>query len=64
MRRPRLLAPAGSSYAIYHCVSRVVNREKVFGEAEKEQFVKYMRLYAKLYGLRIITYCLMANHFH
>jgi len=64
MRRPRLLAPPGFSYAIYHCVSRIVNRDMVLGEAEKEQFVKYMRLYAKLYGLNILTFCVMDNHFH
>ncbi|MFN0128848.1 MAG: transposase, partial [Verrucomicrobiales bacterium] len=64
MRRPRLLAPAGFSYAIYHCTSRIVNRDMVLGDAEKEQFIKYMRLYAKLYGLQILTYCIMDNHFH
>ena len=64
MRRPRLLAPPGIRFAIYHCVSRVVNRDKVFGEAEKNHFIKLMRLYAQLYGLRILTHCLMDNHFH
>ncbi|MFN0128492.1 MAG: transposase [Verrucomicrobiales bacterium] len=64
MRRPRLLAPTEFSYAVYHCVSRVVDRGKVLGDKEKEQFTKYMRLYSKLYGLRILTHCLMSNHFH
>jgi putative transposase len=64
MRHPRLLAPDGFRHAIYHCVSRIVNREKVLGEAEKEQFSRLMRLYEKLYGLRILTHCLMDNHFH
>jgi hypothetical protein len=47
---PSTSRPPGFSYAIYHCVSRIVNRDMVLGEAEKEQFVKYMRLYARLYG--------------
>jgi putative transposase len=64
MRRPRLLAPESLPYAIYHCVSRVVDRSKVFGDIEKEQFVEYMRLYERLFGLRVLTYCLMGNHFH
>ena len=64
MRRPRLLAPDGFRHAIYHCVSRVVDRAKVLGKEEKEQFVRYMRLYERLFGLRVLTYCLMDNHFH
>ena len=64
MRRPRLKAPEGSSQAYYHCVSRVVGREFLLGEAEKEQFVRFMRLYEKLYGLRVLSYVVMSNHFH
>lgn len=64
MRRPRLLAPPGFSYAIYHCVSRAVNRDKVFGDEEKAQFIKLMRIYSVLFGLRILAHCLMDNHFH
>jgi len=66
MRQKRLKAPA-SSYAdtaYYHCVSRVVNREFVFGDAEKEEFVRLMRVYERLCGVRVVTYCVMSNHFH
>lgn len=64
MRRPRLLAPLSVSHAIYHCVSRVVDRRLIFGDEEKEQFVKYMRLYEELCGVRVLTYSVMGNHFH
>lgn len=64
MRRPRVKIPVGHPEAYYHCVSRVVGREFLLGEAEKEQFVRYMRLYEKLYGLRVISYAVMSNHFH
>lgn len=64
MRRTRLKAPQTHPLAYYHCVSRVVNREFVLGEEEKAQFCRYMRLYEELYGLRVISYCLMSNHFH
>ena len=50
--------------AYYHCVSRIVNREFVLGEVEKEQFGKYMRLYEQFCGVRVVTYCVMSNHFH
>ena len=64
MRRKRFKAPKSHPVAYYHCVSRVVNRDFVFGEAEKAQFYQFMRLYERLYGLRIASYCLMSNHFH
>ena len=66
MRQRRLKAPANSyaDTAYYHCVSRVVNREFVFGDAEKEQFVSFMRLYERFCGVRVMTYCVMSNHFH
>lgn len=64
MRRPRLKCPEHVEHAIYHCVSRVVDRRKVLGREEKEQLVRYMRLYERLYGLRVVTFCIMSNHFH
>jgi REP element-mobilizing transposase RayT len=36
----------------------------VLGEEEKEQFVSLMREYERFCGIKIITYCLMSNHFH
>ena len=64
MRRPRLKAPASHPVAYYHLVSRVVNRDFVLGEAEKDKLVEYMRTYEQLYGLRVLSYCMMSNHFH
>lgn len=64
MRRPRLLAPPSASHAIYHCVSRVVDKRRVFGDVEKAQFVKYMRMYEELCGVQVLTYAVMGNHFH
>ena len=66
MRQKRLKAPdnGSSGMAFYHCVSRVVNRDFVFGEAEKETFVRLMRLYERFCGVRVVTFCVMSNHFH
>lgn len=66
MRQRRLKAPANSyaDTAYYHCVSRVVNRAFVFGDVEKEQFVRFMRMYERFCGVRVVTYCVMSNHFH
>jgi putative transposase len=64
MRRPRMKAPESFSQGMYHCMSRVVDRRHVLGEEEKEEFVRLMRLYERLYGLQVITFCIMSNHFH
>lgn len=66
MRLKRLKAPANSAspVAYYHCVSRVVNRDFVLGDAEKDQFLAFMRLYERFCGVRVVAYCLMSNHFH
>ena len=66
MRQKRLKAPANSysKMAYYHCVSRVVNRDFVLGDIEREEFVRLMRAYERLCGLRVVTYCVMSNHFH
>jgi REP element-mobilizing transposase RayT len=64
MRQPRLKAPDDWTQAYYHCVSRVVDRRFVLGEEEKQQFIHFMRLYEKFCQVRVISYCLMSNHFH
>jgi REP element-mobilizing transposase RayT len=48
----------------YHCISRVVDRQFVLGREEKEHLVKLMRGYEAFCGVKVITYCVMSNHFH
>jgi len=64
MRHRRLKAPASFPVAYYHCLSRVVDRQFVFGELEREPFLKYLREYETFCGVRVLTYCLLSNHFH
>jgi REP element-mobilizing transposase RayT len=45
-------------------LSRVVDRQFVFGELEREQFVRYLREYESFCGVRVLTYCILSNHFH
>ena len=56
--------PSGDKPAIYHCISRVVNREFVLGDEEKAQFLEFMLNYAAFSGVHVLTYGLMSNHFH
>jgi hypothetical protein len=56
VRRSRWLAPWKDSLVklvVYHCVSRVVDRRFVFGDAEREQFRIYLRMYENFTGCRI-----------
>ncbi len=67
MRKARWLANRENSTSkpvIYHCVSRVVDRRFVFGERECEAFRMYLRMYENFSGCRVLSYCLMSNHFH
>ena len=61
MRPLRLL---GERKSYYHCISRVVDRRKVFEARDKEIFRKIMRNLERFMGVRVVTYCLMGNHFH
>jgi REP element-mobilizing transposase RayT len=50
--------------AIYHCISRVVDRRFVFENAEREHFRMFMRMQENFSGCRVLSYCIMSNHFH
>ncbi|MFN7560273.1 MAG: transposase [Prosthecobacter sp.] len=64
MRQPRLKAPADHPTAYYHCVSRIVNRDFVLQRPEREMFSALMRMYEKLCQVRVVTFCVLSNHFH
>jgi putative transposase len=67
MSSKRWLAPWVESQtkpSIYHCVSRVVDRRFVLGDEEREHFRMLMRMYETFSGCRVLSYCLMSNHFH
>jgi REP element-mobilizing transposase RayT len=50
--------------AIYHCISRVVDRRFVFEDGEREYFRMFMRMQENFSGCRVLSYCIMSNHFH
>ena len=67
MRRARWIIkpkPESRKPVIYHCISRVVNRDFVFQAAEKEQLRMLMRMYEVFSGNRVLSYCFMSNHIH
>ncbi|MFT6180438.1 MAG: REP element-mobilizing transposase RayT, partial [Akkermansiaceae bacterium] len=70
MKKPRrFLVPKNSSgecppVAIYHVVTRIVDRRFVLEAEEKEQLRVLLRMYEKFSGCKILSYSLMSNHLH
>jgi REP element-mobilizing transposase RayT len=58
------LAALKGKPAVYHCVSRIVNREFVLKREERDEFVRLMRFYEPFSQVKVWTYCVMSNHFH
>ncbi len=49
---------------VYHCVSRVVDKNFVFGFHEREVFRQTMRQVEAFTGVRVLTWTILSNHFH
>lgn len=64
MRRARAFPSEGSQAGFFHCISRIVDRRFILGQQEKETFRRILRQCEIFYGLKILTYCVMSNHFH
>jgi REP element-mobilizing transposase RayT len=64
MRKARLLVHESFEGVAYHVVSRVVHKQMLFGPEEKDKLVSLMRRYERFSGVRVLTYCVMGNHFH
>ncbi|WP_269525106.1 transposase [Coraliomargarita parva] len=50
--------------ATYHCMTRTVNGEMLFGDREKEVLRKMLWQVADFCGVELLTYCILGNHFH
>ena len=61
MRHARIKAD-GAGY--YHCMSRIIERRFVLGDAEKERLLNRMRRLAAFGGIEILAYSFLSNHFH
>jgi REP element-mobilizing transposase RayT len=67
MRKARWLAEwrkSAGKPVLYHVISRVVDRQFVLGTEEKEKFRTLMCMQENFTGCRVLSYCLMDNHFH
>jgi len=64
MRKKLKRAVIRGEDAVYHLVSRTSCRQYLFGDEEKEMFVRMMRKQADFCGVDVLSYCMMSNHFH
>ena len=62
MRKPRILGRSATNY--YHLMSRVVSGAFLLKGEEKTFFRNTMRRLEAFMGVRVLTYCIMSNHFH
>ncbi len=60
----RFIASDQTIPSYYHCVSRVVDRRFAFQADHRERFVKLLRACAVFSNVRVLTYCVLSNHFH
>jgi putative transposase len=64
MRRARIKIAPESGAAVYHCISRVVNGERLLDETAREVLRKQLWQIADYCGVEILTYAILSNHFH
>jgi REP element-mobilizing transposase RayT len=62
MRQARIRGEFGRNY--FHVHSRIVDRQHIFGDVEREHFVVLLRKLEAFLGVRVVTYAVMSNHFH
>jgi len=61
MRKSRI---KGAGRCCYHCMSRIVHRQFLMGDTEKEFFLRLMRRVEGFCDVRVLTYAFLDNHWH
>jgi putative transposase len=64
MRQARIKVDAELGEAVYHGMTRTVNGERLLDDVAKEVLRKQLWQVADYCGVEILTYAIMANHFH
>ncbi len=62
--RRRILGRGPLESYCYHVMSRTCGGEVLFDEVEKEALRRVIWRMAEFSGLKVVTYCVMSNHFH
>jgi putative transposase len=64
VRQARIKISSRQGEAVYHCMSRTVNGERLFGDVAREILRRQLWQVADYCGVEIITYAILSNHFH
>jgi len=64
MRTARIRVKAEVGEAVYHCMTRTVNGERILDDPAKEVLRKQLWQIADFCGIQILTYAILSNHFH
>ena len=62
--RLRILGKGPLESYCYHVMSRTCGGEVFFDDVEKEALRRVIWRMAEFSGIKVVTYCLMSNHFH
>jgi putative transposase len=62
--RRRILGKGPLESYCYHVMSRTCGGEVFFDEVEKEALRRVIWRMAEFCGVKVVTYCIMGNHFH
>jgi len=49
---------------VYHCISRIIDRQFLIDDCGKEKLVEIMRRMAAFTGVDVLTFVVMTNHIH
>ena len=50
--------------AVYHCMTRIVNKERLIEGFAREVLRKQLWQVADFSGVEVLTYCILSTHFH
>lgn len=50
--------------ALYHVMSRALEKRAIFDGLAAEMFRRFLRQVEAFSGVKVVTYCVMSNHFH
>jgi putative transposase len=64
MRTARIKVRSEVGEAVYHCMSKTVNGERLFDGTARELLRRQFWQVAEFCGVRLLTYAILSNHFH
>jgi REP element-mobilizing transposase RayT len=64
MRQARIKVDPDVEEATYHCMTRVVNKERLFDDTAREILRRQLWVVAEYCGVEVLTYAILSNHFH